>query len=106
MICRYTVSLLNGPEEGSAAIRLGCSLVYHFDDPAGLNEQSLRMPFGIQSLADKDHWPSVRLMLAEIRRSHFRSSFGGQTYFVVGLHPAASRPARRFCASSNSIQST
>ena len=27
---------------------------------------------------------------------HFSLSFGGQAFFVVGLHPGASRPARRF----------
>src|SRR5690606_4758135 len=27
---------------------------------------------------------------------HFSLSFGGEAFFVVGLHPAASRPARRF----------
>jgi len=28
--------------------------------------------------------------------SHFSMSLGGHAFFVVGLHPAASRPARRF----------
>ena len=27
---------------------------------------------------------------------HFSLSFGGEAFFVVGLHPEASRPARRF----------
>ena len=27
---------------------------------------------------------------------HFSLSFGGEAFFVVGLHPNASRPARRF----------
>ena len=27
---------------------------------------------------------------------HFSLSFGGEGFFVVGLHPQASRPARRF----------
>jgi FPC/CPF motif-containing protein YcgG len=27
---------------------------------------------------------------------HFSLSFGGEAFFVVGLHPRASRPARRF----------
>ena len=27
---------------------------------------------------------------------HFSLSFGGEAFFVVGLHPQASRPARRF----------
>ena len=29
---------------------------------------------------------------------HFSLSFAGQAFFVVGLHPGASRPARRFSA--------
>jgi len=29
---------------------------------------------------------------------HFSVSFGGEAFFVVGLHPQASRPARRFSA--------
>lgn len=53
----------------------------------------------IQSLSDKD------AMFAQDRDSlvsgdagdpHFSLSFGGQAFFVVGLHPGASRPARRF----------
>ena len=28
---------------------------------------------------------------------HFSLSFGGEAFFVIGLHPRASRPARRFC---------
>ena len=28
--------------------------------------------------------------------SHFSLSFGGEAFFIVGLHPNASRPARRF----------
>ena len=28
--------------------------------------------------------------------THFSLSFGGEAFFIVGLHPAASRPARRF----------
>lgn len=53
----------------------------------------------IQSLSDKD------AMFAQARDTrvsgdpgdpHFSLSFGGQAFFVVGLHPGASRPARRF----------
>lgn len=53
----------------------------------------------IQSLSDKD------AMFAQVpdRRvsdnpddPHFSLSFGGQAFFVVGLHPGANRPARRF----------
>ena len=50
-------------------------------------------------LADKDVWlsqrpdPSVSSNPAE---PDFSLSFGGRAFFVVGLHPNASRPARRF----------
>lgn len=53
----------------------------------------------LQSFAEKDNWlgqpydPSVSSNPAD---PHFSLSFGGAAYFVVGLHPAASRPARRF----------
>lgn len=53
----------------------------------------------IQSLSDKDDWleqpydPSVS---NDTDDPHFALSFGGQAYFVVGMHPGASRPARRF----------
>jgi len=53
----------------------------------------------LQSFADKDNWlgqsydPRVS---PDPSDPHFSLSFGGEAYFVVGLHPAASRPARRF----------
>lgn len=53
----------------------------------------------IQSLSDKDGWlgqrwdPRVSEDAADPR---FSLSFGGEAFFVVGLHPNASRPARRF----------
>ena len=53
----------------------------------------------VQSLSDKDVWyrngadPRVS---SDPDNPHFSLSFGGEGFFVVGLHPAASRPARRF----------
>lgn len=53
----------------------------------------------LQSLSDKDEWlgemadPNVS---SDPEDPHFALSFGGQAFFVVGLHPNASRPARRF----------
>lgn len=53
----------------------------------------------IQSLTDKDAWrgqtPDPRVS-ADPGDPHFSLSFGGEAFFVVGLHPNASRPARRF----------
>ncbi len=53
----------------------------------------------IQSLSDKDAMfaqsPDTRVS-GDPGDPHFSLSFGGQAFFVVGLHPGASRPARRF----------
>ncbi|MBT2186785.1 guanitoxin biosynthesis heme-dependent pre-guanitoxin N-hydroxylase GntA [Sphingobium nicotianae] len=53
----------------------------------------------LQSLADKDAWlglPYDERVSADPINPHFSLSFGGEAFFAVGLHPAASRPARRF----------
>ena len=53
----------------------------------------------VQSLHDKDVWrgqdydPRVS---PDPGNPHFSLSFGGEAFFIVGLHPHASRPARRF----------
>ncbi len=53
----------------------------------------------VQSLSDKDDWLGK---LTDPRVSddpddpHFSLSFGGEAFFVVGLHPGSSRPARRY----------
>lgn len=53
----------------------------------------------VQSLTDKDDWrgqkPDARVS-DDPSDPHFSLSFGGEAFFVVGLHPLASRPARRF----------
>lgn len=53
----------------------------------------------LQSLTDKDEWlgqPPDPRVGHDPEEPHFALSFGGQGFFVVGLHPRASRPARRF----------
>lgn len=53
----------------------------------------------IQSLSDKDAWldhPHDDRVSRNPDDPHFSLSFGGEAFFVVGLHPRASRPARRF----------
>ena len=53
----------------------------------------------IQSLADKDSWRGQDYdgsVSPHPDDPKFSLSFGGQAFFVVGLHPNASRPARRF----------
>lgn len=53
----------------------------------------------IQSLTDKDDWLGFRpdpTVDSDPDSPHFSLSFGGEAFFVVGLHPQASRLARQF----------
>jgi FPC/CPF motif-containing protein YcgG len=53
----------------------------------------------LQSLSDKDEWLGQQVdhrVSQDPDHPHFSLSFGGEAYFVVGLHPGASRVARRF----------
>ncbi|QNM82701.1 YqcI/YcgG family protein [Sphingomonas sabuli] len=53
----------------------------------------------LQSLTDKDEWlgqPADPRVAHDPDDPHFAMSFGGEAFFVVGIHPQASRPARRF----------
>lgn len=77
------------------------SLAVVFAGPDDLDEAQFEalMWERIQSFSDKDHWLGQRYdgsVSADPDDPHFSLSFGGQAFFVVGLHPAASRPARRF----------
>jgi len=77
------------------------SLAVVFDGPYDLDEAQFEalMWQRIQSFADKDAWlgqPYDPRVSADPDASHFSLSFGGEAFFVVGLHPQASRPARRF----------
>lgn len=77
------------------------SFVVMFEQPAQITEDRFEGALWtrVQSLADKDAWhgqdydPRVS---ADPESPHFSLSFGGEAFFVVGLHPWASRPARRF----------
>ncbi|MEW4447602.1 guanitoxin biosynthesis heme-dependent pre-guanitoxin N-hydroxylase GntA [Qipengyuania sp. JC766] len=77
------------------------SLVFLFRAGRSLDEEAFERALWdrLQSMTDKDVWlgqspdPAVSAQPAD---PHFGLSFGGQGYFVVGLHPHASRPARRF----------
>lgn len=76
------------------------SLAVVFEGPTDLNEVQFErlMWERLQSLADKDEWlgqPYDSKVSPDPSDPHFSLSFGGQGYFVVGLHPHASRPARR-----------
>ena len=77
------------------------SLVVLFETGAKGDEASFERKLWarLQSLSDKDEWLG---QCADPRVSHdpddphFAMSFGGEAFFVVGLHPGSSRPARRF----------
>lgn len=77
------------------------SLAVIFESGAPASEEAFENGLWarLQSLSDKDRWlghapdPAVG---ADPADPHFAMSFGGSAFFVVGLHPAASRPARRF----------
>lgn len=77
------------------------SLIVIFEGPTDLDEAAFERHLWerLQSIADKDAWrgvgydPDVR---PDPEHPHFAFSVGGEAYFVVGLHPRASRPARRF----------
>lgn len=77
------------------------SLAVVFEGPPDLDEMSFEQALWdrLQSLADKDHWlgqPYDHRVSSIPSNPHFSLSFGGRAFFVVGLHPQASRPARRF----------
>lgn len=77
------------------------SLAVLFEEDADLDEAGFETNLWarLQSLTDKDEWlgqsPDPRVSHAP-DDPHFSLSFGGEAFFVVGLHPRASRPARRF----------
>ena len=53
----------------------------------------------LQSLSDKDVWLGQERdarVAHDPKHPEFSLSFGGEAFFIVGLHPQASRPARRF----------
>lgn len=77
------------------------SLVVIFEEDAGLSEEQFERHLWqrLQSLSDKDSWlgqPLDTRVSADPKDPHFSLSFGGEAFFVVGLHPNSSRPARRF----------
>lgn len=77
------------------------SLAVVFEGPLDLSEMEFEhaMWDRLQSFADKDYWlgqPYDERVSADPDNPHFSLSFGGEAFFIVGLHPSASRPARRF----------
>ena len=77
------------------------SLVVLFESGAPANEEAFEKQLWerLQSLTDKDEWLGQRAdprVAHDPDDPHFAMSFGGEAFFVVGLHPKSSRPARRF----------
>lgn len=77
------------------------SLVILFDAPKALDEAGFERALWerAQSLSDKDVWlgePQAAHARSDPEDPRFALSFCGEAFFLVGLHPAASRPARRF----------
>lgn len=77
------------------------SFVVIFEGPRDLDELTFERAMWdrIQSLADKDVFngvPRDPTVDADPDSPHFSLSFGGEAFFAVGMHPGASRPARRF----------
>ena len=76
------------------------SLAVVFEGPTKLSEEEFEAAMWerLQSLADKDKWRGQSYcenVSSDPDDPHFSLSFGRQAYFVVGLHPNASRLARR-----------
>jgi uncharacterized protein len=72
-----------------------------FDGPGDLDERQFEAAMWnrVQSLSDKDVWRGQTYddsVSSDPTNPHFSLSFGGEAFFIVGLHPNASRPARRF----------
>lgn len=77
------------------------SLILLFEDETPLDEAGFEGALWsrLQSLSDKDAWlgqPPDPRVSDDPEDPHFSLSFAGEGFFVVGLHPLASRPARRF----------
>ena len=72
-----------------------------FAEPEPLSEAAFEQALWAraQSLSDKDVWRGQDYdarVSSDPANPHFSLSFGGEAFFIVGLHPRASRPARRF----------
>lgn len=87
----------------TAEPKLFQSFAVLFQEPLDLTEAEFERHLWarLQSLTDKDVWHGVEADPRVDRAPdspHFSLSFGGEAFFAVGLHPNASREARRFRA--------
>ncbi len=79
------------------------SLAVLFRGPEDLSEKAFEQALWhrVQALSDIDarkHQPYDPRVSPDADDPHFSLSFGGEAFFLVGLHPQSSRPARRFMA--------
>lgn len=77
------------------------SLIILFDGPRSLSERAYEEYLWkrLQSWTDKDVWLGYKNDVSvsnDPSDAHFSLSFGGHAFFAIGLHPRASRKARRF----------
>ena len=98
---RIYAALLEFAQDYKADDRLFQSLAVIFADGEVESEAAFEKALWsrVQSLADKDSWHGQAYddrVSSDPDSPHFSLSFGGEGFFVVGLHPHASRPARRF----------
>ncbi|WP_395336967.1 guanitoxin biosynthesis heme-dependent pre-guanitoxin N-hydroxylase GntA [Novosphingobium sp. BL-8H] len=75
------------------------AFVFANDEPLSEKDYERALWERVQSLTEKDAWlglPYDERVSSDPSDPHFSLSFGGEAFFVVGMHPRASRPARRF----------
>jgi len=98
---RIFPELLEFIREYQAEKTLFRSFAVLFEGPETLTEAEFEHHLWqrVQSLSDKDAWFGDKhddRVSVDPDNPHFSLSFGGEGFFVVGLHPGASRIARRF----------
>ncbi len=81
--------------------RLFQSFAVLFEGPSRLSERQFEEALWarVQSLTEKDAFhgqPYDRRVSSNPENPHFSLSFGSEAFFIVGLHPRASRASRRF----------
>ena len=94
-------ALCNFAKRSQVGKTLFRSFVVLFRCPLTLNERAFEhhMWARLQALTDLDTQhgqPRDEHVSADPANPHFSLSFGGEAFFAVGLHPGASRAARRF----------
>ena len=98
---RILPALISLSKRYRAEPKLFQSLVVIFEKGAPEDEEQFERLLWerLTSLTRKDEWlgqTADARVAHDPKDPHFAMSFGGEAFFVVGLHPEASRPARRF----------